>query len=310
MERIPYALGPDGSAVHISEVSHAGLACRCSCPHCGAALEAVNVENPAPLKAPHFRHYALTIGTDCAEQAAALGLTRLLSGLATLKVPAGAFRERPNGSAGTDGAAVATAVSHAKRIDSSTVRLHLAGGATVEIHLQRRTPRSPVDWAQTLAVLDMPISIAALLDYPPEQAMRVLSAAVGRWRTRPAEPAPAAAPPPLEARPTAGLGGAGGGDRLPPRAPAEVPPPRLGSWGYRWRPVDAEARSWQDAREIVQLCGGSPAAIDAAIRQLQSLQHSGMPVSVCLDQIAEDSGLSRDKVRDLAQHAKAIVVDS
>lgn len=55
----------DRAAIHIGEV-RSGLACGCTCPGCGAILEAVNSENPFWKRRPHFRHHDSHELDDCA----------------------------------------------------------------------------------------------------------------------------------------------------------------------------------------------------------------------------------------------------
>lgn len=69
-----------GAAKYILEVDR-GLRCRCVCPACGNALEAVNSRNPNWRKRPHFRHAAGAVTEDCAVLAARHAILRALADL-------------------------------------------------------------------------------------------------------------------------------------------------------------------------------------------------------------------------------------
>ena len=77
---------PSGQIRHIS-AARRGLACESVCPGCGATLEAVNPQNPTPLRRMHFRHHAGAEQTACLEQAARAAIRTVLSAGAALTLP-------------------------------------------------------------------------------------------------------------------------------------------------------------------------------------------------------------------------------
>lgn len=77
---------PSGQILHIS-AARRGLGCQCVCPGCGATLEAVNPENPNPLRRMHFRHHASAEQTSCLQHAARAALRKVWTAGAEIKLP-------------------------------------------------------------------------------------------------------------------------------------------------------------------------------------------------------------------------------
>lgn len=304
MERIPYARAADGSTVHISEVRFAGLACRCTCPACGAALEAVNVENPAPQRTPHFRHYELQPTSDCAAYSADAGLARVIGALRRLTVPTGVTPPKPESKPSAAQGSLhldfdlddSNTISGTERIDSATVRLHLSDGRVVEIHLQQRAPRKAIDWARISAVLDLPLSAQDLAAMTPAQALELLQSGHGQWRHPPPIKRDPPVSPVMPGRPPA--------PRLTPAPAPNVPAPAT-AWEYRWA-MPASDLSWIRAAEILKLRQLAPEQIDTAVEQLQKRHRPGTPARPDLEVVAQYTGLPYEAIRDLAQHARAI----
>ena len=76
----------DNSARHIAEVK-SGLDCRCVCPGCLAVLEAVNSENPAWKRRPHFRHHKSPELENCTEAGIVAAIKAVFSDLDVITLP-------------------------------------------------------------------------------------------------------------------------------------------------------------------------------------------------------------------------------
>ena len=136
-----------GVARHILEVK-SGLDCKCVCPGCGAALEAVNSQNPYWRKRPHFRHYQAPELEDCGVGAVLAAAREIIKTITEIKLPA--FEEMHELVASTGKVITGSArveeeivpVEDVELVDATDAILTLAGGVKIRVRLVANMHRS------------------------------------------------------------------------------------------------------------------------------------------------------------------------
>ena len=144
---IVWANDAQGVARYILEVK-TGLECNCICPGCGAALEAVNSQNPYWKNRPHFRHYQAPELEDCSASAVLVAVREVIKTINEIKLPA--FEEKHQLIASTGKVITGSArveeeiasVEAVELVDSTDAILTLAGGLKIRVRLVASMHRS------------------------------------------------------------------------------------------------------------------------------------------------------------------------
>lgn len=184
---------PSGQILHIS-AARRGLGCECVCPGCGATLEAVNPENPNPLRRMHFRHHASAEQTSCLQHAAGAALRKVWTAGAEIKLPDYELVEEGRTHDGTPvrvSRRILGAVETIARldwVDEASGMIELADGRQLivrivasAVHVPATAPESAetARHAELLVLVDDP-ALAALA--PDELLRRVcLDGSCSRW---------------------------------------------------------------------------------------------------------------------------------